>query len=100
MRGLELNPNLLNVGAQFIREDTTAPCYRLWSIRGRHPGMIRVRAGGAAVDLELWDVPVPGLVSVLLSEPAGLSIGKVLLANGAEVLGVLAEPFLCEGQER
>ena len=32
MRGLELNPNLLAVGATFVREDQTDACYRLWSI--------------------------------------------------------------------
>jgi hypothetical protein len=35
------------------------------------------------------------LASILLSEPAGLSIGKVLLSDGREVLGVLGEPWLC-----
>ena len=29
MRGLALNPNLLAVGARFVRETTTAPTYRL-----------------------------------------------------------------------
>ena len=37
MRGLELNPNLLSVGAAFRREDTTVPLYRLFSIGDRHP---------------------------------------------------------------
>ena len=43
-------------------------------------------------------VPPAGLASILLKEPAGLSVGKVELASGAETLGVLAEPILCEGQ--
>jgi len=34
-----------------------------------------------------------------LSEPAGLCIGKIVLADRQEVLGVLGEPFLCEGQK-
>ncbi len=29
MRGLELNPNMLAAGAEFIREDRTVPVYRL-----------------------------------------------------------------------
>ncbi|MBC8096625.1 MAG: glutamyl-tRNA amidotransferase, partial [Akkermansiaceae bacterium] len=29
----------------------------------------------------------------------GLSIGKVKLADSSEVLGVLGEPILCEGQK-
>ena len=36
MRGLELNSNLLAVGAIFLREDQTEPAYRLFSIGDRH----------------------------------------------------------------
>jgi gamma-glutamylcyclotransferase (GGCT)/AIG2-like uncharacterized protein YtfP len=46
MRGLELNGNLLSVGATFLREAQTEPTYRLWSIDDRHPAMLRVREGG------------------------------------------------------
>jgi len=98
MRGLELNPNLLEAGAEFVREDRTVPAYRLFSINDRHPGMFRVASGGVAVAVEVWSVPPAGLASILLKEPAGLSIGKVQLASGAETLGVLAEPILCEGE--
>lgn len=99
MRGLVLNPNLVNAGATFAREAHTAACYRLWSIGDRHPAMIRQTSGGARVALELWDIPVEGLAQVLLAEPPGLAIGKVLLDDGSVVLGVLGEPFLCEGQK-
>lgn len=98
MRGLALNPNLLAAGATFLREDQTVPAYRLFSIGDRHPGMFRVAEGGVSVAVEVWDVPAEGLAGILLKEPAGLSIGKVTLASGTEVLGVLAEPILCEGQ--
>ena len=98
MRGLELNGNLLDVGARFVREAATAPTYRLWSIDDRHPAMLRVGPGGTAVAVEVWAVPLEGLARVLLQEPPGLCIGKVRLADGEEVLGVLGEPILCEGQ--
>jgi len=97
MRGLELNKNLLNVGATFNREDKTDPNYRIWSINDVHPGMYRVKNGGTSVELEVWDVPADGLVSVLLSEPPGLSVGNVHMADGSKLLGVLAEPYLTEG---
>jgi allophanate hydrolase-like protein len=99
MRGLALNPNLVAVGATFVRETTTAATYRLWSIADRHPAMIRVVDGGAAIAVEIWSVPAEGLATILLKEPAGLCIGKVILADGSEVLGVLGEPALCEGQK-
>jgi len=98
MRGLELNANPTAAGAHFVREAATAPEYRLWSIGDRHPAMLRVREGGAAIALEVWSVPAAGLASLLLAEPPGLCIGKVRLADGDETLGVLGEPILCEGQ--
>ena len=98
MRGLELNPNLTTVGATFVREATTEPTYRLWSIGDRHPAMIRVKEGGVAIALEVWAVPAEGLAQVLLQEPPGLCIGKVKLSDGEEILGVVGEPLLCEGQ--
>ena len=104
MRGLQLNANLVGVGATFVREARTAPVYRLWSIDDRHPAMIRVAAGGAdaagggaAIALEVWAVPPEGLASILLKEPPGLCIGKVRLEDGSETLGVLGEPALCAG---
>lgn len=99
MRGLKLNANLIQVGAKFIREDKTDAHYRLWSINDDHPGMIRVDEGGNTVDLEIWEVPAEGVASVLLNEPAGLAIGKVRLQDNSYVLGVIAEPWLTEGQK-
>lgn len=98
MRGLELNGNLVAAGATFVREDETDACYRIWSIDDRHPAMLRTPGEGSNVALEVWEVSVAGLVSILLAEPAGLAIGKVVLRDGSIVLGVLGEPFLCEGK--
>ena len=98
MRGLELNPNMVRNGATFVREDATDACYRIYSIDDRHPAMLRTPGEGTSVALEIWDVPVTGLANILLAEPPGLSIGKVVLRDGSIVLGVLGEPFLCEGQ--
>lgn len=98
MRGLPLNGNLLDAGASFVREARTAPVYRLWSIADRHPAMMRAVTGGAAIAVEVWSVPAAGLAEILRREPPGLCIGKVQLEDGTEVLGVLGEPILCEGQ--
>jgi hypothetical protein len=99
MRGLKLNPNMLAAGATFVREAATEPAYRFWTINDEHPAMIRVTDGsGVAVQLEVWSVPAAGLASILLNEPPGLAIGKVRLADGSTVLGVLGENALVEGQ--
>jgi gamma-glutamylcyclotransferase (GGCT)/AIG2-like uncharacterized protein YtfP len=99
MRGLKLNKNMIAAGASFVRETNTAPAYRLWSINDDHPAMIRVPEGpGSAVHLEVWSVPAENVANILVGEPAGLSIGKVELADGSIVLGVLGEPALVQGQ--
>ena len=98
MRGLELNPNLISAGGKFVCESITAPVYRLFSIEDRHPAMLRVNSGGVSVAVEIWSVSADGLSNLLMKEPPGLSIGKVLLSDGTEVLGVLGEPVRCEGQ--
>lgn len=98
MRGLALNPNLLQVGATFNCEATTEPAYRLWTIDDQYPAMIRVAEGGTAIAVEVWDVPLAGLGVILMQEPPGLAIGKVKLANGETVLGVIGEPLTVEGK--
>ena len=98
MRGLELNANLTTAGGEFVREAMTKACYRLWTIDDRHPAMLRVSSGGASIHLEIWRMPLATLGVILMQEPAGLSIGKIALDDGDEVLGVLGEPYLCEGQ--
>jgi gamma-glutamylcyclotransferase (GGCT)/AIG2-like uncharacterized protein YtfP len=98
MRGLELNQNMLAAGATFVTEAKTAPLYRLWSIANRYPGMIRDNTAGAAIALEIWEVDGPGLIQILNQEPPGLTIGRIVLEDGSEVLGVLAEPYLTQGQ--
>lgn len=81
-----------------MREDRTDAHYRLWSINDQYPGMIRVTKGGTHVALEIWELPLVSFADLLISEPAGLVIGKVKLEDGSEVLGVLAENWLTEGQ--
>ncbi|MBF2046091.1 MAG: allophanate hydrolase-related protein [Leptolyngbya sp. IPPAS B-1204] len=98
MRGLELNSNLQQVGATFVKATQTAPVYRLWSIGDSYPAMQRVATAGQAIAVEVWAVPAAGLCEILQQEPAGLCIGKVALADGEVVLGVLAEAVICQDQ--
>ena len=103
MRGLKLNGNMIEAGAEFVKEAKTEKHYRCWSIEDDHPAMIKTVENGAEIELEVWAVPwaVPaeGLASILLKEPAGLCIGKVKLDDGSEVLGVLGEPWSVVGQK-
>ena len=84
MRGLKLNGNMLAAGADFVREAKTDAHYRCWSVQDDHPAMIRTKEPAA---------------EILAKEPAGLCIGKVQLNDGSEVLGVLGEPWVVEGEK-
>ena len=99
MRGLELNKNLIAVGATFSHETQTKPVYRLFSIDDRYPAMIRVTEGGNAISLEIWSIPSSNLYQIIQQEPNGLCIGKFVLVDESEVLGVLSEAIICEKQK-
>jgi hypothetical protein len=95
MRGLALNENLVSAGAVFIREDQTSPSYRLWSIADQYPAMQRDEMSGKSISLEIWEIPLEGLVEVLNNEPPGLSMGRIELVGGAWVFGILGEKYIC-----
>lgn len=97
MRGLELNHNLLELGAEFVEETLTAPLYRLWSINDQYPAMQRSSIG-EQISLEIWSINPSNIGELLSREPAGLSVGKILLADNREILGILGESYLCEGK--
>ena len=96
MRGLDINQNLIAAQAVYVREDKTSPRYRLWSIDDSYPAMQRDDHEGAEIDLEIWEIPLNGLIEVLKSEPPGLGMGKIELEDGNWVFGVLGEKYICK----
>ena len=98
MRGMRSEYAMHDAGATFLREARTAACYRLYNIEERHPAMLRVASGGAAITLEIWRLPVAGFVAILQREPQGLSVGHVQLEDESWMLGVIGEPVLCTGK--
>ncbi|HYN58496.1 MAG TPA: allophanate hydrolase [Rubrivivax sp.] len=95
LSGLPLNRQLLERGAVLRESARTAPCYRLFALpdtRPPKPGLQRCAEGGAAIELEVWDMPMQQLGSFLALIPAPLGLGSIELADGSQVHG-----FLCEG---
>ena len=98
MRGLPLEHQLISLGATFRRACKSSPIYRLYAITDvnskiRKPGMIAFdRKEGAAIDLEVWDVPISGVGKLLLQIPEPLGLGTVWLDEQEHVKG-----FICEG---
>jgi hypothetical protein len=99
MRGLALNQNLVDAQAQFVQETNTSPIYRLWSIDDSYPAMLRDEGKGTQIDVEIWEIPLEGLVEVLKKEPPGLCLGKIELQDNKWEFGILGEPYICEARE-
>ncbi len=96
LSGLPLNGQLLERGATLRERTRTAPKYRLYALpdtRPPKPGLQRVAEGGAAVEVEVWDMPMAQVGSFLALVPSPLCLGSLELADGRFVHG-----FLCEAQ--
>ena len=97
MEGLALHWQLSDRKARFVQRTHSAPCYRLYLLpaNGRipdRPGMVRVSEAGAAIELEVWEIPQSTMGSFLEGIAAPLGLGRVHLADGSHVCG-----FVCEG---
>ncbi|MDP6574684.1 MAG: gamma-glutamylcyclotransferase [Rhodospirillales bacterium] len=98
MRGLSHHANLN--GTEFLEECATAPRYRLYSIADKHPGMFEVEEGGVAVAGELYRAPDAVWLNIEAGEPPDLYRGRVALADGREVFGILYPRELAEHRHR
>jgi allophanate hydrolase len=95
LSGMPLNGQLTQRGAQLAQATSTAASYRLYALPGTvppKPGLRRVSANGAAIALEVWDMPQDQVGSFLALIPQPLGLGNVELADGSWVTG-----FICEG---
>ena len=94
LSGLPLNHELTSRGAQLLATTTTARAYRLYALPGTQPekpGLVRAAANGAAIEVELWSLPVAAFGSLVAGVPPPLGIGTITLRDGSQVKG-----FVCE----
>ncbi|HAT4917511.1 TPA: allophanate hydrolase [Serratia marcescens] len=99
LSGMPLNVQLTQRDAVRVEQTVTAPCYRLYALADTEPpkpGMARV-AQGAAIRLELWDIPLARFGEFVAEIPAPLGIGTLLLADGRRVKGFICEAWALEG---
>lgn len=100
LSGLPLNGQLTQRGARLLGAVQSAPEYRFYALAGgpvQRPGMVRVAEGGAAIDMEVWELPAEHFGSFVDGIPAPLGIGKVRLADGSWVSGFVCEAVGVEG---
>jgi allophanate hydrolase len=101
MRGFPLEKQMLASGAFFVTEAVSAAKYQFVKLTTvpPKPGMIKQNTGGAAVLLEIWEMPLASFGAFVASIPAPLGIGKVELEDGLEVPGFICEGYAAEGAE-
>lgn len=100
LSGMPLNDQLTQRGARLLRKARTAPVYRLYALQATEPakpGLLRVHPDqGAAIELEIWSMPVENFGSFVALIPAPLGIGRLKLEDGQEVQGFVCEPLALE----
>ncbi len=94
LTGQPLNPQLTAIGATLVRPARTAPAYRLYALPGTpaRPGLVRVAENGAAIDCEVWAVPLRNFGGFVAGIAPPLGIGKLVLDDGTAVCGFICEP--------
>ena len=100
LSGLELNGELRELGGRLVETTRTAPDYRLYALATTpaKPGLLRVAAGeGAAIEIEVWALPLLAFARFVDAVPAPMSIGTLNLAGGRGVKGFLVEAAATEG---
>jgi allophanate hydrolase len=95
LSGQPLNGQLRALGGRLAATTATAPAYRLYALETTppKPGLVRTSQDGAAIEAEVWELPVEGLGALVAALPSPMAIGRVALADGSEVAG-----FLCEAE--
>ena len=96
LSGEPRNGELLDRGGTLLRATRTASCYRLYHLPSGVPGLVR-DAGGSPIEVELWQLPVAAVGSLLAGIAAPLSLGRIALDDGTEVTGFLCEAYAAAG---
>ncbi len=96
MSGLPLNPQLVALGGEFVTKTQTAAQYKLYALNGftpARPGLLRVKNDGAAIELEVWKLPIEKYGMFVAAVPSPLGFGTLALFDGSQVQGFLCEAY-------
>jgi allophanate hydrolase len=101
LQGMPLHHELTAHGARLRAVTTTAACYRLYALNEtRPPKPALVRTGsGAAIVVEVYDMPPDALGPLLAGIPPPLGLGTIELGDGSWVKGFICEPRALQDAE-
>lgn len=97
LEGLALHWQLADRGATLRERTRTAPVYRMFAMPAEgpvppRPALVRDDDAGASIEVEIWELEPAAFGDFVAKIPGPLGIGKVLLEDGGEVPGFIAEP--------
>ena len=101
LSGLPLNHQLTERGGRLLAKTRTAQAYHLYALPGgppQRPGLMR-RTSGAAIEIEIWTLPLDQYGSFVAGIPAPLGIGQVETLEGEWVQGFLCEDYAVQDAE-
>jgi allophanate hydrolase len=102
LAAMPLHWQLTSRDARLVRRCKTASAYRLYAMAGTvppKPALVHVGDGGAAIEVEVYELGIEAFGSFVAEVPAPLAIGTVSLDDGSEVKGFVAEPRALDGAE-
>jgi allophanate hydrolase len=94
--GQPLNWQLVERGARRLETTRTSAHYRLYALASSvppKPGLLRVAEQGAAIEIEIWQVPARTFGDIVAEVPPPLAIGSLETADGRWVKGFVCEPY-------
>ena len=99
LSGMPLNFQLLQREAVLVEKTRTADHYRLYALANTtppKPGLVK-SSSGAAIDIEIWEMPMHRFGEFVTEVPPPLGIGNVETADGRTVKSFICEPAALEG---
>jgi len=95
---MALNWQLTSRGGRFVASGKTFPGYRMYLVPEgaglpERPALVRADdGGGVSIEVEVWALSTEAFGDFVSKIPAPLGIGKVVLDDGSEKCGFIAEP--------
>ncbi len=96
LSGMPLNHQLTDRNSTLVSTTKTASSYRLYALAGGppfRPGLVFDQTSTAAIDVEVWAMPVEQVGSFLAGIPAPLGLGSIELADGSVEKGFICESY-------
>jgi len=102
LASMPLHWQLTSRDAKLVKRCKTASAYKLYAMANTtppKPALVHVGEGGAAIEVEVYELSMEAFGSFTAEVPPPLAIGTLTLDDGTDVKGFVAEPRALVGAE-